>query len=180
MNGSRCHHRRRRRDGDRAPRDPRYGTNKHEGRAGWKITDYVTDPATTKRYGFTVSGVTVAPTSGAVYSNNGANFTVEYADLATGAGIVAGLSNGGAPAASGTLTKASGTGDASITVSASGSASPFWIGGAVDFPQYLVDNSIATPDWVFVMLGINDCFSETTDAGVVALAATELAEVSAP
>lgn len=44
--------------------------------------------------------------------------------------------------------------------------SPFYISGAVNFPQYLINNSIDTPDWVFVNLGINDVFSQTTDAGV--------------
>lgn len=42
--------------------------------------------------------------------------------------------------------------------------SPFYIGGVVDFPQYLADNSLATPDWVFIHLGINDVFTKTSDA----------------
>ena len=150
------------------------GANLHEGRGGWKIADYTTDPAASKRYAFTVAGVVVAPAAGATYTHNGVTFTIDYADLTGGAGTVAAISNGGAPLASGTLTKASGTGDATITFTASGATSPFWIGGVVDFPGYLTAKSIPVPDWVFVMLGINDCFSQTTDAGVVALAATEL------
>ena len=47
-------------------------------------------------------------------------------------------------------------------------ANPFWIGGVVNFPQYLTNNAIPVPDWVFVMLGTNDVFSQTTDAGVYA------------
>jgi hypothetical protein len=35
-------------------------------------------------------------------------------------------------------------------------ANPFWIAGAVNFPQYLVNNSLATPDWVFINLGLNE------------------------
>lgn len=48
--------------------------------------------------------------------------------------------------------------------------SPFYISGAVNFPQYLVNNSVATPDWVFIHLGINDVFSQTTDATAIAAA----------
>lgn len=50
--------------------------------------------------------------------------------------------------------------------------SPFYIGGAVDFPQYLSDNSLATPDWVFIHLGINDVFAKTSDAVAVTQADT--------
>lgn len=55
--------------------------------------------------------------------------------------------------------------------------SPFYISGAVNFPQYLTNNSIAVPDWVFIMLGINDVASQTSDAAVEALAATEFAKL---
>lgn len=48
--------------------------------------------------------------------------------------------------------------------------SPFYISGVVNFGQYLIDNSIATPDWVFIHLGINDCFGQTTDAACSTLA----------
>jgi hypothetical protein len=47
-------------------------------------------------------------------------------------------------------------------------ANPFWIGGAVNFPQYLINNAIETPDWVPIHLGINDAFAYTSDAAVVA------------
>jgi lysophospholipase L1-like esterase len=84
------------------------GTNKHEGRSGWKIDNYVTN----------------------------------YTD------------------------------GASLT-------NPFWnVGaGAVDFPNYLTANAIPVPDWVFVMLGTNDVFNETTDAAATAKAATEFAKL---
>lgn len=51
-------------------------------------------------------------------------------------------------------------------------ANPFWISGAVNFPQYLTSNSIATPDWVAIHLGINDIFGQTTDAGAISTATT--------
>lgn len=43
-------------------------------------------------------------------------------------------------------------------------ANPFWKAGAVNFAQYLSDNALATPDWVFIHLGINDVFSQSDDA----------------
>jgi lysophospholipase L1-like esterase len=51
-------------------------------------------------------------------------------------------------------------------------SNPFWIGGAVNFAQYLVDNSVATPDWVLIALGINDVYGQSTDAAVEALIPT--------
>jgi lysophospholipase L1-like esterase len=43
-------------------------------------------------------------------------------------------------------------------------ANPFWKSGAVNFAQYLTDNSLATPDWVFIQLGTNDVFAQSSDA----------------
>lgn len=51
-------------------------------------------------------------------------------------------------------------------------SNPFWIGGVVNFPQYLTNNSLATPDWVAIHLGINDVFAQTTDAGAISTANT--------
>lgn len=68
---------------------------------------------------FTVSGVTVNPTEGATYTNNGSTFTVMYANIVAGSGTIeTWMSTPVAdPTASGNLTKASGTGDASIAFS---------------------------------------------------------------
>jgi lysophospholipase L1-like esterase len=51
-------------------------------------------------------------------------------------------------------------------------ANPFWNTGtgAVDFPNYLTANAIPVPDWVFVMLGINDVFNAASDVEAVSLA----------
>lgn len=73
---------------------------------------------------FTVSGITTAPTAGAVYSNNSSQFTVLYTSLTGVAPNISGTlqcwtsSGSNNPLASGTLTKVSGTGDATITYSA--------------------------------------------------------------
>jgi len=68
----------------------------------------------TSQYTFTVT--TANATSGDIYSNNGQTFTVT-GTIVAGTTLVA---NGtGAPTASGTLTKVSGSGDATITFSSS-------------------------------------------------------------
>lgn len=72
---------------------------------------------------FTVSGITTAPTNGAVYSSNGSQYTILYTNLTGVAPNISGtiytwMSTGTvAPLASGTLTHVSGTGDASIAYS---------------------------------------------------------------
>jgi len=65
---------------------------------------------------FTVSGVTVTPTAGATYTNNGVTFTVTSASIAAGVGTI-NAGGSGTSTGSGTLTKVSGTGDATIAFS---------------------------------------------------------------
>lgn len=69
-------------------------------------------------YVFTISGITTMPTAGATYTNNTKTFTVLYASATQ-----LYCSGTGAPAASGDLTKASGTGDATVAFSAASSTS---------------------------------------------------------
>ena len=57
-------------------------------------------------------------------------------------------------------------------------ANPFWISGGVNFPQYLVNNAIATPDWVFIALGTNDCFGLATDTLAESTAASVFASLN--
>jgi lysophospholipase L1-like esterase/transcriptional antiterminator Rof (Rho-off) len=147
--------------------------NKHEGRGGWSINDYSTVGRTF--YSFTVSGVVTSPLINSTeYTNNGSTFKVQEIAISAGSGTIICERTVGtnAPSASGTLTKSSGTGDATISFSASSTVSgnPFWISGALNYSQYLTNNSLATPDWVVIHLGINDAFSYTTDATVVAAA----------
>lgn len=69
------------------------------------------------------------------------------------------------------LNKHEGRGGWSITTYTTNYAgNPFWIGGQVDFPGYLAANTVDTPDWVLIHLGINDCFGQTSDAACSALA----------
>ena len=149
------------------------GANKHEGRGGWKISDYATVGRTF--YVFTVSGVVTSPAiNSTVYTNNSSTFTVQEVAITAGSGTIICERTAGtnAPSASGTLTKSSGSGDATISFSAASTVSgnPFWISGALNYPQYLTNNSLATPDWVVIHLGINDAFSYTTDEAVIAAA----------
>lgn len=66
---------------------------------------------------FTITSPSVAPTSGAIYTNNNAVFICTYTSGTTFVAF-----GGAVPAASGTLTKVSGTGDATLTFSAFTSA----------------------------------------------------------
>jgi hypothetical protein len=66
---------------------------------------------------FTVSGVSVSPAVGDVYSNNSINYTITSTSISAGAGTI-NAGGSGAPTASGTLTRVSGSGDATISFSA--------------------------------------------------------------
>lgn len=158
------------------------GTNKHEGRGGWRVSDYAT--VGRNDYKFTVSGVTTAPAiNSTVYSFDGRSYMVQEVSLSAGAGyFVASLYSGSAPTTlgiSGTLTKSAGVGDATVAFSniEGVTANPFWFSGAINFGQYLSTNSLSTPDIVLIQLGVNDCFNSTTDADVESIAATAFAQL---
>ena len=69
-------------------------------------------------YCFKVSGISVAPAVGDTYTNNSITYTISYVNLTNGAGSL--LATGsGIPTTSGTLVRASGSGDANITFTAS-------------------------------------------------------------
>ena len=161
------------------------GLNKHEGRGGWKIADY----ATTGRsdYKFTVSGVTTVPAINSTkYMFDGRTYLVQETSITGGSGyIVASLYSGAVPSAlgvSGTLTKSNaGVGDSTIAFSnlEAVSANPFWntATSQLDFANYLSANSLATPDYVFIQLGVNDVFGLTSDQGVVDFTVTAFAQL---
>jgi len=69
-------------------------------------------------YDFNVTGITVSPTPGAVYTANGLYFEVIHTVITGGSDTITCTRKGtGDPSASGTLTKHTGTGDSSITYS---------------------------------------------------------------
>lgn len=84
------------------------------------ITSWTAGAAWYYCYKFTVSGITTTPSVGSTWTNNGQTFTVRYTKITTSApksGFMM-CSGTGAPAASGTLTKTGGTGDATVAFSA--------------------------------------------------------------
>lgn len=149
------------------------GLNKHEGRGGWKIADYA--GAGQSNYKFTVSGVTTSPAiNSTTYTYSGRTFLMQEVSISGGSGyVVASLTSGSAPTlgASGILTKAnSGVGDATIAFSDIEAlpTNPFWNTSTsqLDFANYLSYNSLATPDYVFIQLGVNDVFGLTSNKAV--------------
>lgn len=152
------------------------GANRHEGRGGWTVDAYTSEGIQTRV--FAVSGVVVAPAINSTeYMQNGSTFRVQEVNLSGGSGTItcSVVGGSGTPQASGNLTKGNaGAGDATIAFTgySLSPTNPFWIGGALNFPQYLVNNSLATPDWVFIHLGQNDAFAATSDASAAAVAAT--------
>lgn len=157
------------------------GANKHEGRSGWRISDYATAGRTYVK--FSVSGVTTPPTwNTATYTYNDVTFTILETAITNGSGTITAEYFGGSltDGASGTLTKTNNSaGDATINFSnlQKLSGNPFWYNGQVDFAHHLTANSLATPDIVLIELGVNDCFGQTTDDGVVSLTATAFSQL---
>lgn len=153
--------------------------NWHEGRGGWSVNDYCTVGRT--YYKFTVAGIVTPPAiNSSKYSNNGAVYTVQEYTLVGGAGtITCSVDSGGASQAAGTLTKTFGAGDAEIAFTASEAVSgnPFWIGGQLNFAQYLTNAGYAAPDWVSIALGINDIYAQTDDVAASAAADAAFAKL---
>lgn len=78
---------------------------------------------TANSYTFQVNGITTAPAVGDTYTNGAVTYTIIYVRVSGGAGAQAGqivATGSGAPATSGTLTRSSSSGDASITYTSFG------------------------------------------------------------
>lgn len=76
----------------------------------------------TNTYVFTVSGISVVPVVGNTYTNNAVTYTITYTSLNGATGAIKGTivaTGSGVPLSSGTLTRATGSGDSSITFSLS-------------------------------------------------------------
>ncbi len=82
---------------------------------GVKYEEEITDV-----FVFSVSGVSTYPVPGNVYSNNSSNFTIRDVKISGGIGDLVCIRSSGSndPSASGTLTRVSGSGDATISFSA--------------------------------------------------------------
>lgn len=129
------------------------------GFGGWSWGSYISHGKTAIR--FTISGVSVEPEYGSVYSNNGKNFTVQEVNITSGAGtILCTITNSSdRPTASGTLTKISGNGDSEISFSAytEDSVNPFWdtTNNKFSFVPYANLYCNGTIDVVYTLLSWN-------------------------
>lgn len=145
---------------------------KHEGRGGWTINDYYGTGRVL--YQINVTGLTTAPGVGAVYLQAGVQYSVVEVNITGGSGYfsVQSSSSNRPVDLSGSLTKQSGTGDATITYSSSAvtPSNPFYNPATqkFDIGYYLTQTAqtLAANDWIFFQLGINDVFGITsqTDA----------------
>lgn len=143
--------------------------NKHEGRGGWKFSQYAGDGGQST-YQFNLNGIDEAPGNGSVYTDGRSEFTVTEINLTGGKGYIAGRRSKGteSPIAHGHLTKISGPGAGTIpyTNSAMTAANPFWNLNSqqLDFKKYLNDHSftMTKDDLITVHLGINDIFNDVS------------------
>ncbi len=145
--------------------------NKHEGRGGWKFSQYAGDGGQST-FQFNLSGIDEAPGNASVYTDGRSEFTISEINITGGKGYVAGRRSKGTenPSANGRLTKVSGTGAATIPYSNSmmTAANPFWNlkTQRLDFKKYLADHgyTMTAADLITVHLGINDVFLENSPA----------------
>lgn len=148
------------------------GTTGYFGVGGWQWTDYTTRGRAAFR--FQVSGVTTA-TVGAVYTNNGYQYTVAEVNVTSGSGniLMNAASFAQTPQLAGTLTKVSGTGDATITFSSweENSQNPLWNKDTnqMDFVPYANAYCNGQIDAVYTLLSWNGQSPWKTDfSGVIA------------
>ncbi|MDP3469449.1 MAG: hypothetical protein Q8S11_14000 [Daejeonella sp.] len=145
--------------------------NKHEGRGGWKFSQYAGDGGQST-WQFGLSGLAESPGIGSVYTDGKSEFTISEVNLSGGNGYVAARRSKGIdnPSVNGTLTKVSGNGDTLIpfTNSVMTAANPFWNLNTqrLDFKKYLMDKgySMNAEDLITVHLGINDVFLDVTES----------------
>jgi len=135
-----------------------------EGTGGWSWSSYAT--AGVSAYKFVLAGVVTPPAIGAVYTNNGKSFTVSEVNLTDGGGYISCTATG-APTASGTLTKSSGTGDATLTFSSSAldAGNPFWESdtNSLDFVQYVNTYMGGACDAIYFLLTWDGVTPNQTD-----------------
>lgn len=145
--------------------------NKHEGRGGWKFSQYAGDGGQSS-WQFSLSGVAEVPAIGSVYSDGKSEFTISEINLSGGTGYIAARRSKGTdnPSLNGSLSKISGNGDTLIPFknSAMTAANPFWNlkTQQLDFKKYLNDRGyiIKADDLITVHLGINDVFLEVSES----------------
>ena len=142
------------------------GNARYFGVGGWSWKSYAT--AGNPAFRFQVTGVT-SIVKGAVYSNNGFQYTVMENNTTGGVGNILCSTSAATnvPSASGTLTKVSGNGDATITFTsaAADQQNPLWDADneAVSFTRYLSNIGEDTVDCVVFLLGWNEMSPDKKD-----------------
>lgn len=136
-----------------------------EGNSGWSWRDYLT--VGRKAFTFAITAPTVMPTVEAVYRDaNNKTYTMWW-DYSTTSVKMLVDDMVSTPPASGTLTKVSGTGDATITYSSAvqSSGNPFWndTTGALDVPGYVSKWCGGKLDIVYCLLTWNGQTGNRTD-----------------
>lgn len=142
---------------------------KHEGRGGKTFSFFATAGGTA--YRFPVTGVGSVGI-GATYTVSGVTYTVTEVNISGGSGSIQ-ATGASAPPTNGTLTKASGTGDASIayTGSTTESGNPLWNSGALNVATYRSNQSIGSViDLVTIQLGVNDAYGNAAPSACVTYA----------
>lgn len=132
--------------------------NKREQKGGATFSTYATAGVTI--YVFNFSGGVTSVGLGATYTNNGKTFTVIEVNITAGAGYIKCTGTGAPSAGPSTLTKASGTGDATLSYSTTtvDPGNPFWnyTSSALDIANYRSNLGLgSTIDLVVFDLGIN-------------------------
>lgn len=107
-------------------------------------------------YSFNVSGITTPPVVGNTYTNNGITFTITYVYVVGQPGSMAGtftMTGSGVPLSSGTLTRATGTGDSTISFSSyvqqSVKVGILPVGMTTTGPVYTKIQVYPLPNWIF-------------------------------
>ena len=151
------------------------------GVGGWTWNSYIS-PSSVYEFRFYVSGVNNV-SIGDVYANNGFNYTVAEINLVDGSGEILCTTSASTntPQASGTLTKVTGDGDATIAYSSYilENANPLWdtANNKMSFIPYVAQCGASTIDAVFVLLTWNGItawhnYSENDTSGHIANAKT--------
>ena len=151
------------------------------GVGGWTWKSYI-NPSSVFEFRFYVTGVSNVSIDD-VYTNNGFNYTVAEINLVDGTGEILCTTSASTntPQASGTLTKVSGDGDATITYSSYilENANPLWdtVNNKMSFIPYVQQCGASTIDAVFVLLTWNSMaswrnYSENDTTGHIADAKT--------
>lgn len=152
-------------------------TTNYFGVGGWTWNSYIS-PSSVSEFRFYVSGVNNV-SIGDEYTNNGFNYVVAEINLVDGAGEILCTTSASTntPQASGTLTRVSGDGDATITYSSYilENANPLWdtANNKMSFIPYVAQCGASTIDAVFVLLTWNGMaawrnYSENDASGHIA------------